>query len=62
MATKEKILVDRGVKTKLREEFKVSKATIQKALSEEPAQTALNQRIRERALQLGGVWYRIREF
>lgn len=53
--TKEKILVDRGVKKQLREEFGTSKPTIQKALSETPAQTGLHERIRLRALELGGV-------
>jgi hypothetical protein len=57
MKNKEKkIVVDGSIRRQLREFFKVSDVTIRRALSGENVTTLLHIRIRESALNLGGVY------
>lgn len=56
MNTLKKILVDESIRKQLREYFKVSDVTIRRALSGENVTTLLHMRIREKALDIGGVF------
>jgi len=54
MSKEKKILVDNGQKKILKEEFKTTYYTVRLALNGD-SETALSSRIREKAIQLGGV-------
>ncbi len=56
MKREKKIVVDGSIRRQLREFFKVSDVTIRRALSGENVTTLLHIRIRESALNLGGVY------
>lgn len=50
-----KILIDRGQVKLLMEELKTSRPTVQRALDGTNVCTAMHMRIREKAIELGGI-------
>lgn len=51
-----KILINESIRIQLREHFRVSDVTIRRALQGDNVTTFLHMRIREKALQIGGVY------